>query len=228
MRAAWISDLTERESYSIAGDIHHHLVHVVRISVGDDLLLLNGLGLAIKTQVEAITKKAIILKHLETLESKRGISFDIVIGVPKKEALELCLKEATEIGVRKIFLIRGDYSQVKVPEDDRILKILVSALEQSNSPFLPEVIVSEWETIPWNDYACKLLMDSQTLNPTQNKQTPDSTLLIIGPEGGFSPKELSYLHAREGLEVLKLPTPILRTPTALAVGAGIILERLMD
>lgn len=228
MRAAWIYDLCEKDGYSLFGEVYHHLVHVVRLSVGNELMLLNGQGLVIKTQVEAITKKEIILTHIETLKSERSLSFDIAIGVPKKEALELCLKQATEIGVRKIFLIRGDYSQVRVPEDDRILKILVSALEQSNSPYLPEVIVTEWERIPWDTYGSKILLDSQTLNPGQNKQALTSTLLIIGPEGGFSPRELSYLHSRDGLEVLKLPTPILRTPTALAVGAGIVLERLMD
>jgi RsmE family RNA methyltransferase len=54
-----------------------------------------------------------------------------------------------------------------------------------------------------------------------------SRLLIIGPEGGFSPQELELLHSKEALRVVNLPTPILRSPTAVAAGAGIMIESLL-
>lgn len=229
MRAAWIPELLPQDSYIITGDVFHHLVHVTRLSPGDELLLLNGHGLSIKTQVDTILKKELYLTHLEMNQKSRTEKLDIALGVPKKEALELCLKQATEIGVNRVFLIKGDYSQIKIPELERIQKLLVSALEQSNSAFLPEVIETNWHDLPWQNYQNKILLDSQSRDiEDQDRTSSAPVLLLIGPEGGFSAQELTYLHKIQGLEVLRLPTPILRTPTALAVGAGVVLERLMD
>lgn len=229
MRAAWVPDLSPQDSYTLTGDVFHHLVNVTRLSQDDELLLLNGKGLSIRTQVDKIMKRELHLRHLETNQKQRIEKLDIALGVPKKEALELCLKQATEIGVNRVFLIKGDYSQIKIPEFERLQKLLVSALEQSNSTFLPEIIETNWQELPWHNYQNKILLDSQTRELSdQPKANAAPILLLIGPEGGFSSQELTYLHQIQGLEVLKLPTPILRTPTALAVGAGIVLERLMD
>lgn len=230
MRATWIADLVIQPDYSITGESHHHLAHVVRLEVGEELLLLNGQGLGVVTIVEAISKKEIRLKYKSSKVSERNLQYDLALGMPKKEALDLCLKEATELGFRKIFLIKSQYSQMKFPEEDRLQKILVSALEQSNSYFLPEIISCDWEQLPWGEYGKLLMMDSQStdrqINDPSNKHK--IYLLIVGPEGGFSPEEINLLHGKPQLEILRLPTPILRSATAVAAGAGVILQRLLD
>src|SRR5690606_39103516 len=108
--------------------------------------------------------------------------FDLALGMPKRDALELCLKEATELGFRKIFLIRSDYSQMKAPEMERMEKLLVSALEQSNAPFLPLIEESRWEDLPFGEYESGLLLDSQTERPETKveKSGLKSQLLIVG------------------------------------------------
>src|SRR5690606_13827040 len=99
----------------------------------------------------------------------------------------------------------------------------------SNAPFLPEVVETSWENLPWSTFQDAILLDSQT--KIQTKRNPEIStaprLLIIGPEGGFSPKELEFLHSEEKVRVVNLPTPILRTPTALATGAGLLIESLL-
>jgi RsmE family RNA methyltransferase len=72
-------------------------------------------------------------------------------------------------------------------------------------------------------------MDSQSnvRQPTKSN-LGDEKLLIVGPEGGFSPLEIEFLHQMPRIRILNLPTPILRTPTAVAAGAGIILGSLLD
>lgn len=229
MRAHFLPDLKEEQNYILSGEAFHHLVNVVRIKSAEELLLLDGKGLVVETLVESVSKKSIVLKFQSANHYEREYFFDIVIAMPKKEALELCLKEATELGFRKIFLIRSDYSQMRFPETERALKLLSSALEQSNAPFLPEIINTEWEKISWSDYHEVLLLDSQSnvrSLPQANKSVAPR-LLIIGPEGGFSPREQQLLHLLEQVKIVNLPTPILRTPTALAAGAGIMLERLL-
>lgn len=229
MRAHWMKDLAVQDSYVLKDEALHHLVNVIRIEVGEDLLLLNGLGSKVFTQVESISKRELRLKFVSSVEEQRAFHFDLVLGMPKREALELSLKEATELGFRRIYLIKSDYSQMRFPEPDRIEKLLVSALEQSNAPFLPEVIESDWPVIPFSEYAEAILLDSQTKLTNQPKASAAaSRLLIVGPEGGFSPRELELLHSEEVVKVVNLPTPILRTPTAVATGAGIMIQSLLN
>jgi 16S rRNA (uracil1498-N3)-methyltransferase len=229
MRAHWIKSLASQENYILRDEAFHHLVHVTRLEEGEELLLLDGAGFFVTTIVEHISKKELHLKMRTEFRKDRQYQFDLALAMPKREALDLCIKEATELGFRNIYLIRSDYSQTRMPEAERIEKLLVSALEQSNAPFLPEVIKANWQEIPWGTYAEALLMDSQTkiANKNHAHSLTAPRLLIVGPEGGFSPQELTYLHAEERVKVVNLPTPILRTPTALATGAGILIESLL-
>lgn len=227
MRAAYVQDLISEDQYSLTGDILHHLVSVVRIEKGEELLLLNGKGLSITTSVMEVTKKSLILKKISEKTEELKFCMDLMLGIPKKDALELSLKQAVELGFQKVYLVRGSYSQNKVPGKERIHSLLVSALEQSNSPFLPEVLETNWGAVPWNDYGTVLLLDSQTGKTSSSRSVSDKNLLIVGPEGGFSPEELQSLRSQKNLESILLPTPILRTPTAVAAGAGVLLQRLM-
>ncbi len=228
MRAVFLPGLAPHHEYLLSGDILHHLVNVIRIEKDEELLLLNGRGLTVKTLVVEASKKLLKLQTISESNSERAFTLDLVLGVPKKDALELSLKQAVELGFRKIFLVRSDYSQTKVPETERIMSLLVSALEQSNSPFLPEVIEADWESVPWNDYGTVLMLDSQTGNTGKSNRISAVNCLVIGPEGGFSPAELANLRKQPQLEAVLLPTPIMRTPTAIAAGAGLILQRLMS
>lgn len=229
MRAHWQSDLSVQPDYILKDEALHHLVNVVRIEAGDELLLLNGAGLFVETRVERISKRELNLKMIKSYQQERNFTFDLALAMPKREALELCLKEATELGFRNIYLIRSDFSQMRMPEAERMEKLVVSALEQSNAPYLPQISEASWNSIPWANYAEALLMDSQTkIEPTPvHHPATAPRLLIVGPEGGFSPQELTYLHSQEKVKVVNLPTPILRTPTAVATGAGIMLISLL-
>jgi 16S rRNA (uracil1498-N3)-methyltransferase len=228
VRAAYLPELDSRETYELTGDIVHHLVSVVRVEKDEELLLLNGKGLQVKTVIIDVAKKSLRLKKISEVKSVTQFEFDLILVVPKKEALELSLKQAVELGFSRITLVRGQYSQTKVPEADRLQSLLVSALEQSNSAFLPEIMELKWEQILWNDYGTVLHLDSQTEKSAAARKLKGKTALVVGPEGGFSPEELTFLRNLPNAEALHLPTPILRTPTAVAAGAGVILQRLMS
>jgi 16S rRNA (uracil1498-N3)-methyltransferase len=229
MRASFQKDLIPQESYKLTGDTAHHLINVIRLELNEEVLLLNGAGLRVKTKVSQISKREILLTQMDHQNVSRNFKLDLALGIPKKEALELSLKQAVELGFRKIYLIRSEYSQTRIPEADRLESLLISSLEQSNSAYLPEIIHSTWEEIPASGYGEILLMDSQSpvRQPTKSN-LGDEKLIIVGPEGGFSPLEIEFLHQMPGIRILNLPTPILRTPTAVATGAGIILGSLLD
>jgi 16S rRNA (uracil1498-N3)-methyltransferase len=227
LRALFLQDLLSQDNYVIRDESLHHLVNVIRIEKDEELLLLNGKGFQVKTIVSEVHKRELRLSKTSELTLSRSYEIDLALGMPKREALELCLKEATELGLRRIFLVKSDYSHMRIPDEERLQNLLISALEQSNGAFLPEVIPTSWEEIRWSDYAGLMMLDSQS--PKQNTQDSCSggLMLVIGPEGGFSAKETSFLHQIPGMEVLHLPTPILRTPTAVATGTGLLLQRLL-
>lgn len=229
MRASFKKDLVLQETYLLKGDEAHHLLNVVRVELGEEILLLNGAGLMVRTKVSALAKRELTLDMTGSANAVRKFEMDLALGMPKKEALDLTLKQVVELGFRKIFLVRSQYSQTKVPEESRLKGILVSALEQSNAPFMPEIIESQWNEIPVSDYEEVVMLDSQTM--TQKKMKPigeKKRLLVVGPEGGFSPAETDLLHGWPNMLVVNLPTPILRTPTAVAAGAGMLLGSLLD
>ena len=228
MRAHYIRDLLVLDEYELSGDSLHHLMNVVRLEVDEELLLLNGKGLLVETKVTKISKRELRLKKTRHQFRELNYHFELALGMPKRDALELCLKEATELGFKTIYLIKSSRSQMKFPEEERLEKLLISALEQSNAPFLPEVKFQTWEALPWDEATMSFLMDSQSnARPSLNSCPMGMCLLIVGPEGGFSPEEISFFHNKKVLQVVNLPTPILRTPTALAVGTGMMIQSLL-
>ncbi len=229
MRAIFQKELILNESYGLKGDAAHHLINVLRVDLNEEILLLNGAGLTIKTKISSLTKREVTLALIESAQVTRSYLMDLAIGIPKKEALELSLKQAVELGFNKIYLVRGEYSQTRLPETERLESLLISALEQSNSAYLPEIIQATWDEIPASNYSEIIMMDSQ--NKTQDVKLAKGSgpkLLIVGPEGGFSSTESELLHKMPKIRILNLPTPILRTPTAVSVGAGILLGSLLD
>jgi 16S rRNA (uracil1498-N3)-methyltransferase len=228
LRAFYLKDLTQQDVYSLKGDEAHHLINVVRLQVSEELLLLNGQGLMVFTTVEFVSRKELVLKYIRHEERSNSSIIDLALGIPKKEALELSLKQAVELGVGRIFLVRGDYSQIKIPDLERLEALLINALEQSNSSHLPQLSSSDWENLPFSDYAQINWMNSQPTASLSLSSTKGRQLLMVGPEGGFSPNEVLQISKLENLQTIYLPTPILRTPTAMSAGVGFLFGRLLN
>jgi 16S rRNA (uracil1498-N3)-methyltransferase len=228
LRAFYLKDLSRQDVYSLKGDEAHHLINVVRLQVSEELLLLNGQGLMVFTAVEFVSRKELVLKYIRHEERADSSMIDLALGIPKKEALELSLKQAVELGVGRIFLVRGDYSQIKIPELERLEALLINALEQSNSTHLPKLSSSDWENLPFGDYAQINWMNSQPTASLSLSSTKGRQLLMVGPEGGFSPNEVHLISKLENLQTIFLPTPILRTPTAMSAGVGFLFGRLLN
>jgi 16S rRNA (uracil1498-N3)-methyltransferase len=228
MRAHYKRDIKVSDEYELVREELHHLINVVRIRVGEELLLLNGQGLMVQTEVTKVSKSELKLKMIRHSIRQRPFDFNLALGMPKREALELALKEATEIGFSAVYLIKSDRSQIKIPEKQRIENILISALEQSNAPWMPEIKYAHWNDLPWEEMDASFLLDSQSVaSPTLKPGSTGKLFLLLGPEGGFSDEELTFLHSKDVLQIVNLPTPILRTPTALAVGAGMMIQSLL-
>ncbi len=207
----------------VADEAAKHL-QVVRIKPNEPVLVLNGKGLIAHTIVGQILKTQVelLVQSIEEVQPHHHIS--LAVANPKKDAFEDILKMATELGIRHIYPLRSEFSQYDYEPNDRFQRILESALIQSNNGFLP--------TIHAQQTLEKFLETSKTplyffnSKPNANgslDKSPTEKVVLIGPEGGFSEREVELISAQEKVFSIHLPTPILRAPTAVASSIGYLL-----
>lgn len=229
MRAVYLEqlELAEAKEIKLTGETHHHLVRVVRLKEDDEVLILNGRGLRAKACVQEIAKKEIVLtiREVQIAETKDESRLDLVIGVPKREALEDILRCSVEMGVRVIYLFHSEFSQRFEIREDRMKKILVSALEQSNNPFIPELcVVDNREELVGKlaKYSWRVFFSTMSeRGKQQGLEAQGQGVYFIGPEGGFSSSEEEWLATFA--TPCRLDLPIMRAPTATCVAMGYLL-----
>lgn len=216
---------TQRELI-IDNDQFHHLKNVLRVKQGDDLLILNGKGYSISAKVDVISKKQIVLELGEQLEKSKNFHLDIFIGQLKKDAMDLCLKQCVELGINKVYIGSTQYSQKYKINESRLQKILVSALEQSNAYFLPEVIFdTRLEDINTEVYDSAFLFGTRFKEKREetcekNEVSTSNCIYFIGPEGGFSEEEEQLLSLKKNVQTIMFKSNILRATSAVSVAAG--------
>ena len=138
-----------------------------------------------------------------------------------KRSLELSIRQATELGVNKIFLLNSQYSQENSLKADRLEKIIVSGNGATKGSFYPEIIISELSTFVSNNSEDVLLFTSQS-STVDKKQIHQKMIPLIGPEGGFSDDELNLFKSTASHHI-HLPTPILRADPAVPTCVGYLL-----
>ena len=226
MIACLLSDI-EADELAVEGDSFLHLNNSLRVKVGDKVLAMNGMGLIRETVVQELKKKSLILAGGVPVTSDRGILVDVILSPPKRDALNDCLRMACEIGVRNIYFYSSEYCQNRKLDIERANKVLRSSVIQSNNPYLPKLFKIENLKAVTADYENKIILhlcDEENLEDFTVNATKEQ-LLIIGPEGGFSANDINLFESHfEKVSKIKLPTPILRTATALCVAFGKVLR----
>lgn len=221
LKAAYLPNgFSQNTDLTINGDLFHHLVNVLRVKQNDEVALLDGMGLKGIGQISVVGKRDLTVRVKSVTLTDAAPCCELLIFTPKKDALESMIKAATELGVRRVYLYRGDYSQEKLPETNRVQAILQSAMEQSNNPWKPEIIhCLDLIECPLNQFDQIHFMDVG-VTVDHPLRVGGRSILVIGPEGGFSDKERELFKSFRNIQVVSLPTPILRAPTAMIAGLG--------
>lgn len=180
-----------------------------RLRENDVLTLFDGTGQVAKAKLVGLGRVA-SCEVLETSVQTPQLLPRLVIGITKLSTLEFILQKATEIGVSEIILLKTEYTPISFDQalfekkKDRWDKILLAACEQSEKVIKP---ILSWQT--FEDYMQKDRKRYMLhLEGTSTKIDKDCDLMV-GPEGGWSPAELT-----SDVEKLKLDTGILRSDTA--------------
>jgi 16S rRNA (uracil1498-N3)-methyltransferase len=203
----------------------HHALHVLRLKVGDTLNVFDGRGHEAQVRIAETTKDSVrltILQHSNTASLPCRIT--LAQAIPKK-SMDLIVQKATELGVATIVPLVSDRSVVKLDEDsrrmDRWHEIALEACKQCGNNWLPEIQpprkARDFLNSP-GQFDLKLIAslqpDSKPLKAILGEAAKLSSILIlIGPEGDFTPAELSSAKSA-GCLPLSLGPLVLRADTA--------------
>jgi 16S rRNA (uracil1498-N3)-methyltransferase len=206
-----------------------HCVQVLRHRVGDRIHWVDGRGALLSGQIIEAGKRSCKLKVTERKENYGQRPFHLHLAVaPTKQIdrLEWLLEKATEIGVDEISLLRCAHSERKQVRQDRLEKILVSAMKQSLKAYLPKLN----DLIPFNEFLGTISEQSanfmayvgtdESLHLKDHCPVGRETCILIGPEGGFHPEEVK-LALEKGFQTVSLGPSRLRTETAGVVACTI-------
>ena len=176
-----------------------HIHKVLRKEQGAILHITDGRGHLYTTEITSSTPKKCIVKINDVLV-KESSTYSLHMAVaPTKlnDRFEWFLEKATEIGVSEITPIICDHSERKVIKKERYEKIMISAMKQSLSCFLPKlndaISFSDFIVLPHGENFkgiahCELSEGKVELK--DNFAKASSYLILIGPEGDFSSKEI--------------------------------------
>ena len=230
MQLFYAADFTAPE-YILSEEESRHAVKVLRLVEGDTLHITDGKGNLYRCEVVSAHQKHTLVRAVEHFEEFEKLPYNLTMAVaPTKniDRYEWFLEKATEIGVAEFVPIVSEHSERKVIKHDREEKVITAAVKQSLKAYHPVLA----ELTSFEDVVCKssahrkfiahcgeAIKDKKYLASTLRKG--EDVLILIGPEGDFSPEEVR-LAVENGFEEITLGTQRFRTETAAVVAVDMV------
>lgn len=220
------------ELVELPGEEAHHLLRVLRVRMGDRIILFNGEGATWECSFVSGKGKAVSLKvELEQILERRGPQVFLAQCLAKTKAMELLVRHATELGVSGVIPLQSAHAEVRLDQErgdkrlERLRAIAIEACKQSGNPLLPQVFpvqdIGNWLGALGAPSPGELRMtaslegDARPLLEHLHEACREcqSITWLVGPEGDLSPGE--YRKAREcGFSPILLAGQVLRVETA--------------
>ena len=197
-----------------------HIQRVLRLMKGDELFLTDGKGVLYGCEISLASPKKCLVRVLSTEKTPANLVQLHVAIAPTKNInrFEWFLEKATEIGIDQITPLLCAHSERKVVKSDRLNKVLIAAMKQSLKSWLPQI----HQPVPFNEFihrkfdGQKFIAYCETGKEELLKKVylpGSSALILVGPEGDFSPVEVEQAR-KTGFIPVSLGTSRLRTETA--------------
>jgi 16S rRNA (uracil1498-N3)-methyltransferase len=211
----------------------HHCVDVLRLGVGSRVVVFNGRGSQITGEIATIEKGKVYLKELLAAKAEPlRCAVTLAQAIPKGKNMDLILQKATELGVAKIVPLVSDRTVVHLEEEELNKKqekwkqVTIEAAKQSGQDWLPEIagpitpkqFFAEFDQSELSLIA-SLQSDARSFKKVlanfheQYGRRAKSVLILVGPEGDFTPAETSWAKSA-GCIPVSLGPIVLRTETA--------------
>jgi 16S rRNA (uracil1498-N3)-methyltransferase len=218
----------------------HHAVDVLRIAVGETVVVLDGAGHEFSCAVRAVGRKAVALHVTQTLFSPApSCRVTLVQAVPKGKLLETIIQKATELGAFRIIPLLSERVATRLDDEaarekaEKWRPVAAEAIKQCGQRWLPQVEVPV--TLPdllarGEKFDLSLVgsLQADARHPREflhsfqtAKGRPASIRLWIGPEGDFTDSELSAIRDAGGCPI-NLGPLVLRSDTAALYALSIV------
>ena len=211
----------QNQTYCLEETESKHAIRVLRLNQGDLINLIDGKGNFYEARItDANPKKCRIevTKHASGY-GKRAHYLHMAVAPTKNiDRFEWFLEKATEIGINEITPILCDRSERKTVKEDRLEKVIISAMKQSLKAYLPKLnpLIPLNELLKAGFPGKKFIAHCYDQNKKELKTEiagSSSNLILIGPEGDFSEDEVNKAIGQNFLPV-SLGSSRLRTETA--------------
>jgi len=216
---------------TLDGPEAHHLLHVMRAAVGQEVTLFDGSGAEFVAQVAACGRASVDLTILQRLEIDRELPFALVVGVslPKGDRQKWLVEKLTEVGATELVPLATERG-VAQPTDnalERLQRAVIEAAKQCGRNRLMRISAPQlWAE--WVASQTDLSFPRRLVAHPTGRQlvkvdltSPHATMLAIGPEGGLTEAELVAAEAA-GWETVELGPRILRVETAAVALAAVV------
>lgn len=211
--------------FALPEQVTAHWLRVLRMQVGDTAVVFNGTGMDADVTLQTLDKRG---AQVEVVQVRDGIPespFRITLlqGVARGEKMDLILQKAAELGVHAFVPVFSDRSEVKL-DGERAAKrlqhwrgVVVAACEQSGRSVVPQVSAPVALQAACaglaGDHRLILDPEAQTTARTVLPAGADACVIAVGPEGGWSARDMTVLQT-QGFTGVQLGPRILRTETA--------------
>jgi 16S rRNA (uracil1498-N3)-methyltransferase len=233
------SRIVEGEA-SIVGDAAHQITNVLRLTTGDRIVLLDGSGCEHEAELTALSRDCVRAWVVKTTEcdTEPSLKLTLAVCLPKGDKLDLIVQKCTELGISRMIAVNSERTVARIDPakvEERLARwrrIAAEAAEQAGRAKAPEICgVLSYEDLAAEMRTYGLVMlaweDEQRTSLREvlaKHQVGDSVMLIVGPEGGLTDREVQ-LARDAGARCVSLGRRTLRCETAaIAACAAIMYE----
>jgi 16S rRNA (uracil1498-N3)-methyltransferase len=216
-----VSDLSASAELTLDEGQSRYLASVMRLGAGDALLVFNGRHGEWRAAVTTVGKRAVTLAvEMQTRPQAIGPDLDLLIALVKRARLETIVEKAAELGVRRVRPVITERTNADHTRVDRLQAIATEAAEQTGRLDVPQVLEPvKLEKLlgAWDEGRALLFCDEAgDAKPALDALSgaAGAWAVLIGPEGGFSPRERDMLRDQPFTVAATLGPRILRADTA--------------
>ena len=227
IRLYYPNSIVENTTALLSKEHAHYVVNVMRLKRGSGVNFFNKDG-EWKSEIVFLDKERVEVKFLKRIKKANNLSkIELAICLVKKNPMEIILQKATELGVSKIIPIISERTEIKDLNYSRANKIIIEATEQSNQFNIPKLeqvnkLKEFISSLSDDDIVLFANINSNKKIDFKNLDKKKRIIVLIGPEGDFSTKEIELILSKKNILSFSLSKNILRTETAVITALSII------
>jgi len=231
-------DIRLDEELGLSAINHRHAIQVLRLKIGQNLILFNGDGGEYQAKLVLADKRKsrVLIESYDPITRESPLITTLVLAIIKPDKMDFAIQKAVELGVSMIQPVYTKRSVIKIKENrlDKKMQhwqgVIIAACEQSGRTTIPELFAPKAiEVFLQNDSDKKCIamlpgshpkinaLEGFDDNLESNHEKNRMIVLLVGPEGGFTDEEEQAM-LRQGVAPISFGSRILRAETAVIAG----------